>query len=517
MLSLDETETETGHFEFVEAPEVNTNSDLKQSFHQLLLSGPTRTPTAYDTAWVARLGELDEQLSQPALKWIAENQLPDGSWGVSTPCYYHDRVVCTLSAMVALAKHGRRAADYRRIERGKWALEALARRTPQGLMSNPHGATVGFEMIVPTLLAEAEALGVIQRQGEGILNKLAAQRAVKLDRLKGYKINRSLSMAFSAEMLGTDMAHLLDVENLQEANGSVACSPSATAYFLSHICPNDQAALNYLREVTCGGGASYAAPVDIFEPSWALWNLALAGPLDDETLALCQPWLDFLEQSWKPGEGVGLSADYTPKDGDESGLVYEVLKRFGRSVDLESLFAYEDKDYFRCYSLETNPSMSGNIHVLGALRQAGLGPEHPSVQKILGFLQREKTAGTFWFDKWHASPYYATSHGIITCAGYADELAQEAVDWMLATQDANGAWGYYFSTAEETAYCLQALTVWNRHGGQVPLDVLKRGMAWLVDHLEPPYPHLWIAKSVYFPELIVRSTLLSALMLVAQE
>ena len=34
--------------------------------------------TAYDTAWVARIKEIDLELSNKALDWLAINQLPDG-------------------------------------------------------------------------------------------------------------------------------------------------------------------------------------------------------------------------------------------------------------------------------------------------------------------------------------------------------------------------------------------------------------------------------------------------------
>src|SRR6185436_16281384 len=176
MLSLDEPKTEIRHLEFIEAPAVDTDSELKRSFHQLLAEiGPGKMiPTAYDTAWVARLGELDEQLSQPALRWLGEHQLTDGSWGAPAPFNYYDRVICTLAAMIALNKRGRRAQDRRRIDRGKWALERLAQRAPQGIMNDPHGATIGFELIVPTLLAEAEALGIIPHyNGDDILGNAA--------------------------------------------------------------------------------------------------------------------------------------------------------------------------------------------------------------------------------------------------------------------------------------------------------------------------------------------------------
>ena len=81
--------------------------------------------TAYDTAWAARLGEVDWELSSKALSWLAENQLPDGSWGAPAFMYYHDRVLCTLAAMIALSYPGRREHDKMQIENGRRALERI--------------------------------------------------------------------------------------------------------------------------------------------------------------------------------------------------------------------------------------------------------------------------------------------------------------------------------------------------------------------------------------------------------
>src|ERR1044071_7921885 len=97
--------------------------------------------TAYDTAWVARLGEIDWNLSSRALAWLAENQLPDGSWGAPAPMYYHDRVLCTMAAMIALTYQGRRGRDKVRIEQGKLALERIVGGATQGLQSDSNGAT----------------------------------------------------------------------------------------------------------------------------------------------------------------------------------------------------------------------------------------------------------------------------------------------------------------------------------------------------------------------------------------
>jgi halimadienyl-diphosphate synthase len=493
--------------------------DLHRSSQQLLTEiGPGHriSRSAYDTAWVARLIDLDEPLGMAALDWLRAHQLPDGSWGAESPRYFHDRLICTLAAMIALARCGQ-AEDHKRLQRAQLALEFVA----GGLSADPAGETVGFEMLVPTLLAEADTMGVIPGLSGGLLGRLTQRlsnyRAAKLAALPGGRINRLVTVAFSAEMIGCDGLRLLDVENLQEENGSVACSPAATAFFALHVRPHDSRALTFLQKYAIDGALPYVVPIDVFELAWPLWNLALAGDLDGDLLALCQPHLDYLEKAWKPGEGVAALTELSLMDGDDTAVTYEALARFDRAVDLEGVLHFEKDGHFRCYGLEANPSISTNIHVLGALRQAGLGMEHRAVQKVLLFLQRVQTMQMFWFDKWHASPYYATAHAVIACAGLADDLVDDAVYWILATQGPDGAWGYYMPTAEETAYCLQALVTWKRQGHAVPNDVLKRGALWLTDHAEPPYPPLWIGKCLYYPELVVRSAVLSALTMAAQE
>ncbi|HEX2993277.1 MAG TPA: hypothetical protein VHP14_00540, partial [Anaerolineales bacterium] len=146
--------------------------------------------TAYDTAWAARLGEVDWNLSNRSLAWLAEHQLPDGSWGTRAPFYHHDRVICTLAAMIALTYQGRRGQDRVQIENGKLALERIVGGATEGLQADPNGATIGFEMIAPTLAAEAEKLGLIKNQGDRILGRLSKQRAKKLSYLQHNMINK---------------------------------------------------------------------------------------------------------------------------------------------------------------------------------------------------------------------------------------------------------------------------------------------------------------------------------------
>jgi halimadienyl-diphosphate synthase len=152
--------------------------------------------TAYDTAWVARLTEIDRALGSPAIDWLCRNQLPDGSWGAAHSYYYHDRIISTLSTMIALTYHGKRQSDKALIDKGLRALEKITGTITKDLDSAQYGATVGFEMIVPTLVAEAESLGIITQRKERILKRSEQQRLQKLSHMKGKMVSRHVTAAF---------------------------------------------------------------------------------------------------------------------------------------------------------------------------------------------------------------------------------------------------------------------------------------------------------------------------------
>ena len=196
-----------------------------------------------------------------------------------------------------------------------------------------------------------------------------------------------------------------------------------------------------------------------------------------------------------------------------TSMVFDTLLQYGYPKDVESILGYEERDYFRCYPLEADPSISANIHVLGALRRAGYKKDNPSIQKIIRFLREKKGDHPFWVDKWQSSPFYTTAHAIMACSGYADDLVQDSVNWLLSSQHANGAWGTYFPTAEETAYVIQALWVWNQTSTRVQSAVIRNGVEWLEQHSDGPYPPLWIGKCLYGPNLVIRSAVVSALAL----
>src|SRR5579859_7286185 len=143
-----------------------------------LLGEPSTRPgisgVAYDTAWLAGLAtETDRRSSRfpTTLRWLADNQLADGSWGSSVR-YEHDRVLCTLAALAPLAEFGRRAEDRCAVDAGTrylWQHGHLIGREPVEL--------VGFELLLPALVDRARQAGVPVPPH---LDVYAQQRADKL-------------------------------------------------------------------------------------------------------------------------------------------------------------------------------------------------------------------------------------------------------------------------------------------------------------------------------------------------
>lgn len=245
-----------------------------------------------------------------------------------------------------------------------------------------------------------------------------------------------------------------------------------------------------------------------------MWNLSLAG-LDKkspEIETVFDQNLKYIHEHWKAGKGLALSNTFSITDSDDTAVGFDLLNNSGYKVDIEALLDYEEEKWFRCFRMEANPSADVNIHALEAFKQVGYPKDHPTIKKIISFIRSKRENENYWFDKWHVSPYYTTSHVVIYCRGYDDNLCEESVEWILHTQRIDGSWGFYnFSTAEETAYCIQALHMWLLYGGIVPKGRIEMAHQWLEAHASDPKHSLWIDKSLYCPHAIVESAILSAL------
>lgn len=473
-------------------------------------------PTAYDTAWVARVPSLDDDGAPAfpsALAWLLEHQRADGSWGASLE-YHHDRLQSTLRAVLTLAHWQRRQGHTRWQDRINTACVAFAHHAT--LLARDPYDLIGFELILPTLLQEARALGLpLPFDAFATVHRLREEKLARIPPELVYTAHTTV--AFSAEFLGAtlDAARMSAV---RDAQGSLACSPSATAFHLL-AAPGDDAARAYLaKTLTASGGAAPAvSPIDIFEAAWALREASWVWPTSGELSPAMRAAVEPLRRELTKKRGAAHSSHFAVADLDTTSMVARVLSWAGEAWDVEVFKPFEEADHFRCYGYERNPSVSSHVHLIEALRHAPPSAERERMLvKARGFLERTRVEGTFWFDKWHASPCYTTGHAVVAL-GRDPALVDGAVRWIVETQRADGSWGHYGAgTAEETAYCLQALTVHRRRGGAVAEEVVARAVAYLEaspERIHRRYAPLWIGKTLYTPPVVVHAAVLGALAL----
>jgi halimadienyl-diphosphate synthase len=467
-------------------------------------------PSPYDIAWMARLRTEDGGPRWPDLiNWLLENQHPDGSWGGRIE-YYHDRIISTLATIIALRKNGQTQRAKEAIKAGEhylWHHLHLLPRDPFEL--------AGFELILPTLLVEAQMLGLdvpTHTCGYGEI-QTAKLRLIPPEML----YSPHISTVYSLEFLGSS-GDLDKMQQAQAPNGSIGNSPSTTAYYLSFH--QDEKAKAYLQSVR--SHMEYVItvyPFRIFELAWVLNNLILSGvPVTEFAGETVYEEL----QAEISDKGVGFDSTFTVTDGDTTSICYRVLQSAGYEVDPKGLSYFENEDtrIFRTWDYERNISVSTNVHVLDALSVMPHYPDRQKVQEqIVLMLLNNRTYNMYWTDKWHASPYYATAHALIALLREGDYLAhacRHTVNWLLHTQREDGSWGFFGKgTAEETAYVLTALLHYNRYENIDP-DTLHRGADYLINaysNADSTFPPLWIAKCLYAPYEVIRSAILAAIIL----
>ena len=466
-------------------------------------------PTDYDTCWVARLINPDGTLAYPDLfRQLLERQHPDGSWGGRIP-YAHDRLLTTLAIVLLLLRFGNRQHDHAQRRAGERYIWQHARN----LQDEPH-QTVGFEMILPTLLGEARELGVNLPYPQ--LRHYESERTKKLRILPAQRLFEVRTSAlFSLEAFADE----LDVEGATKlllSDGSMATSPSATAFLLSQV-PDWRSrypkSVDYLEEllVRCDTGLPPIAPSDVFVRAWPMYYL-YHGNLLTGHAGLVRSNCEYLLEHWGP-EGIGWSSDGLP-EADDTAMTLLALGRAGYDADGSCLLAYERERHFAVLEHERDPSVSVNLHVLEALDTIPARDRSRVRDKILRYVFGARQHGTFWTDKWHVSPYYPTSRALMILPPHVPESMAATVNWLLATQHASGAWGHHEPTTEETALTLLALLKYHREIRPLPRTPLHRAARYLVVEGGPfqeQYPELWISKALYAPTVVIRSTIVGAL------
>jgi halimadienyl-diphosphate synthase len=467
-------------------------------------------PTDYDTCWVARLTNPDGTLAYPdLLRQLLERQHPDGSWGGRIP-HAHDRLLTTLAIILLLARFARRQRDKTQRIAGERYIWQHART----LRYEAH-RTVGFEMILPTLLAEAKELGVDLPYAQ--LRHYGRERTRKLSILPAERLFEVRTSAlFSLEAF----AGVLDVQGatrLLLKDGSMVTSPSATAFLLSRVFdwrssyPESTEYLEKLLARYVMVGLPPIAPCDIFVRAWSMYYLH-HGNLLAGCEELVESNCEYLLKHWQP-EGVGW-ASTGPPESDDTAMVLMALSRMGYDVDGSCLLAYERDRHFAVLEHERDPSVSANLHILEALYTIPSRARGRTRDKILRYVLSARHHNAFWTDKWHVSPYYPTSRALMILPSHLSGEMDTTVNWFLSTQHASGAWGHQVPTAEETALTLLALLKYHREVRSLPHEPLHRAARHLIANerpLQESYPELWVSKVLYAPTVVVHSTILAAL------
>lgn len=473
----------------------NTSSKFT-SVHRLT-EGKT-SGAAYDTAWTARvMNEFGTPVFPECIKWLLENQHSDGSWG-SHVLNYHDRLLSTLSTIIALKEiNKRRYNNY--IQKGETYIWENLKN-----LELDNTRLIGSELLFPSLMEEAYSLGLDLPYHIKVYQQEYQSKLEKIDQSLWYSPHTTLS--FSFEFLG-DSVDLDQITNIQLPNGSVATSPAATAFFLNHT--HDETAFSYLKKVlsvTGDGSAMTVYPVEVFEYGWILYNFMLARLFFERYTDVC----DFLSANIKDS-GIGHSAQFPVCDADDTAVAYNVLYPGKYSLDYEVFDSYWTGQYYQTFQYELDYSVSTNIHILDFVQSCSEFPEREQViENVVHFLKKNIHPQGLWIDKWHASPYYPTSHAVIALSDVAPFLAEKAVSWILETQNEDGTWG---NTLEETALAAQALLHYHQRVDHIDTSVVSRALPHITHTVLPltrKLPELWIGKVLYCPQHVVLSSLASA-------
>lgn len=506
-----------------------------------LLSEPDGriSPSVYETSRVCCLSPSLPYQSR-RLDFLLTAQHPDGRWG--GPEGY--ALVPTLSAVLALVTavlggeraHNETNGEGRLVHAAARGLDVVI-----GLLERVRSTdlpdTVAVEILLPTLVDGVRKL----------LPELAAANGLERFATAGFserlRLPGPIAVAPSwrrAGRLPPQAWHSLEAIEMSgpgrlaavtPSAGVVCCSPAATVAYLAAGLgsPSQRIECSEFLDRTVqrsGGPVPSVLPITFFERAWVLSALARAS-MDVTVPGALLADLEAVVRNGPTGGAPGL-----PADADTTSTVLYVLAAHGRRVDMDILFEFETDDHFQGWPGEGTPSVTANAHVLQALgshlvRRPTRSPRYqPAIDKVVRWLYERQAPEGCWSDKWHASPLYATGRCALALAAYGATLggvaAYRAIHWILGSQHADGSWGRWGGTAEETAYAVQTLLLVEdprtEADRKCAVSRARHVVRWAANpRSTTPLPALWHDKDLYCPIAVVESEIMAAHALMNQQ
>jgi len=518
---------------------------------------------------------------------LVQQQYQGGSWG-SAAYSSGDRLVNTLAAVAALAfnrtrwTQGRFPAHYQAsLQVGLDWLVALPNYQPD---ETDPADLAGLELVVPALRAEIASYGLeLLPGGEtvGGENAVLAKARAKLGLVPpalifhpGSTISHALE--FTGPLLKPSSQQLIAAISL---NGSVGNSPSATAFVLQSIWaeleqPTQTRMLDYLnRSVNAalfwrqihpteieqplgfsGLGWPVTYPVRHFLEIWYQYYLRQLGAVQAPkrlvpgTNSLLANLVEVALEGGRNRAGLGADEHFAVDADTTATYIYlaaEELVKAGQAAKLEELikvlldFFDEKRGWFFTYPYEMTVSVTTNAHawqaldrVIKLLASAETGLDLDKLRQIRNrvslAVKKQACHKTFWRDKWHMSPIYATYHvaasGVLTAEEGEPAWLERIIEWVLANQlPSKGGWNFgskqeanITANVDETFHALLLLLYLRQHwliGDSATTELerwpalvsqaIEQGVVCLQDLIQsqPPYtwPAMWCDKTLYCP------------------
>eukprot|EP00253_Pinus_taeda_P006279 PITA_06279 len=292
------------------------------------------TPSAYDTAWVARVPSIDgvarPQFPQ-TVEWILKNQLKDGSWGNVSHFLLSDRLLATLSCVLALLK---------------WKVGDLQ----------------------------------VQKEKLSLLN-LGIPYNLPYVRLLQTKQKERLANLSTEEIHGVPSAMLYSLEGIQEMvewerimdvqseDGSFVGSPASTACVFMHT--GDIKCLQFLKIVLAKFGSFVPClyPVDLLERLLIVDNIVRLG-IDRHFEKEIKESLDYVYRHWNV-RGIGWDRVNPIADLEITALGFQLLRLHRYNVTPAVFENFRNSNgHFFCSSAHFNKDVAGMLNLYRASQLA---------------------------------------------------------------------------------------------------------------------------------------------------